>query len=740
MPTPNNLRDLANRLLTTTFRFLTTPTRLGLKRPPFQVPFRQGVQLQPNATGIKRTLMPQEITKESKIDMTGEDGFTILVSVVDPSGTSNKEGFTPIEAFYIYGNDKIDTRTGLAKEVGVVLSAGRVISNQNIARTTLVPTSDGKSVVLKFTKESVKGKQNIWGNTNITLQPTSGGWVNPLHYLQNPDLKNDKTGLPKELGDFPYNFNDKFGASYFDSKGPGFGTSNLILTTPASKVDGPKNDGINSRKEIYDYIVSSKNDNIRFGGYEQYDFLHILDRLSPLQNPGNISKDVYLASYIELKEHEDPVMFTFDLLIDFETSPLFNGAIIDFIDKNSEKSPEIAARKKIYQNFINQFRRFFKLKTSNDSTNIAQDDDQADEKIVPLPSIQKKDRTAVKAYYLKSITGLAALTEGFVSSNSDTVKSMISYGKDIIKLTLNEDLTLNTGYLAALYKMLTWSRLNGKQLIPENLLRFDCKIIVNEVRNYARLLKNANSIESYADDMNKYIYKLYDCQFIFDKLSHPDTINNWQITSTDDFDISFDYKYSTLSFEKYYSNRPKSIRKWDFDSSKVDPISYEEKNSATNLKPYLTNSPTAIVTTSDLTDAAIRTAQRQTDGGAEFANDISIPNVDMRGDFDRIMLAGASVQEAPPEYFSPLEDLSLIDSYRNSNRGAFDNYVESQETDLEKLDKIDRNNRLLSSNRNRSRRLDIGSTNRQTDLINRTLDYLIQNREYLLIGSNTRPV
>jgi hypothetical protein len=151
MPTPNNLRDLANRLLTTTFRFLTTPTRLGLKRPPFQVPFRQGVQLQPNATGIKRTLMPQEITKESKIDMTGEDGFTILVSVVDPSGTSNKEGFTPIEAYYIYGNDKIDTRTGLAKEVGVVLSAGRVISNQNIARTTLVPTSDGKSVVLNFT-------------------------------------------------------------------------------------------------------------------------------------------------------------------------------------------------------------------------------------------------------------------------------------------------------------------------------------------------------------------------------------------------------------------------------------------------------------------------------------------------------------------------------------------------------------------------------------------------------------
>ena len=70
---------------------------------------------------------------------------------------------------------------------------------------------------------------------------------------------------------------------------------------------------------------------------------------------------------------------------------------------------------------------------------------------------------------------------------------LTDYNKDVIKLNFLEDLSATMGTLAHLYKLLYWSRPNGKGLIPENLLRFNCDIIVSECRNFNRVRKAANT-------------------------------------------------------------------------------------------------------------------------------------------------------------------------------------------------------------------------------------------------------
>ena len=728
----------------------------GESRSRFRVdePHSRDVLLELNESGISRTNVP-DITKDSKIDMSGADGFSVLVTVLSPNGNKNEGGFTPMESFFFYGKEKIDKYTGFAKEAGLILTATSAVSNSGIdkiSRTKLVEPQlqqgiaslsripgagnvnegDTNKVFLYFTKESVKGKQNLWGNQNISTQPTFGGWVNPMHYITNPDNKNDKTGLPKELGDFPFNYNNKYGANYFNEKGPGVGTSDLILTTPKNKVDGPPNDGINSKKEVFEYFRDAKPDNIRIGGMEQYDFIHSLDRLAALDNPEFIAKDVYLASFVEVKDHDDPVMFGFDLLIDFETSPLFNGSILSFIETCGANSEEIKARKEIFQNFFNQFRRYFKLNTSTDSPELT----GGTGSIVPVSNEPQQNRRVYKSFYLKKIAGLDFLVEGSVTNANDTVKSLVDYGKDLIKLTLYEDLTVNTGYLGMLYKMLSWSRLNGKQMIPENLLRFDCKIVINEVRNYNKILKNGNALEVYVDDMNKYIYGLYDCQFIFEKLSHGDDIDMWALQVEKDWDIAFNFKYSTLLFERYNPNKPRSIQKFLFDNKKENPISVEEKTTAPNLKFYDKFQPGAAPGTSAFTDATLRNQKRQLNdaavGGDININSDSPNNIIQTNGFESVSInpdAGFALD------FSPLDDVKAIEGRRVVD-DPYSNFEQSESTSLETQKRITKNKDMLQFITDRQLKLDVGSSNRQTRLISRTFDSIVESRENIFVGVN----
>ena len=264
-----------------------------------------------------------------------------------------------------------------------------------------------------------------------------------------------------------------------------------------------------------------------FDDESNYEYLHHLDRGEiPIGLKLTKDSDIYLSSFVETDtDNEDPISFGYDLIIDYDTSPLFNGAVEDFIN-NFSSYAEISSRLDILSSFKQQFFKFFKI----DSQNLLGLDEP-------------------RTYYLQKISGLNELSE---SISSDKSKQFVDYGKDYITLTLREDVSVNTGYLAALYKLLTWSRVHGKKMIPDNLLRFDIEIVITEARRFNRVVKNSDStLNQYADLISRYKYKLYECQFFFERLSHENDIDMTNLDYTNSFELKFNYKYTNLRFEKF---------------------------------------------------------------------------------------------------------------------------------------------------------------------------------------------
>ncbi len=268
---------------------------------------------------------------------------------------------------------------------------------------------------------------------------------------------------------------------------------------------------------------------------------------------------------------EDPIILGFDIRINTITSPLFND-MNPFFDYIGDRITEVASRKTIYQDFLNHLYLFF---------------DRTDASSSELKNF--------KAHYIKKINGMDKLVE-------TSEKKFTEFGKDKLTITINEDTTLNGGYLAMLYKTLSYSRLNGKQLIPENLLRFDMDIIVSEIRNYNKVLKSIesqqvdadgnitqqsrNAINIISDNVNRYVYHLYECQLEFDQLSHDSSISNADKGVKDDFDFSIMYKFSTMEMEKWkldefkYLNNQNKNPKVPLDASQYD-------NTPTQAEPYI---------------------------------------------------------------------------------------------------------------------------------------------------------
>lgn len=253
-----------------------------------------------------------------------------------------------------------------------------------------------------------------------------------------------------------------------------------------------------------------------------YDFLHNLDDVLK----GSVNK-LYLTSFVENKtDNQDPTMFGFDIIIDLPHSPLFNGGVEEFINSGLFNTyAEINSRLGLITEFKKQFFKFFRVNTPN----------------------YAKQNSVPRTFYLQKLTGLGQLTENLFG---DKPKQFVDYNKDVLTLTLNEDVTSNIGYLIALYKTLTYSKINGKKMIPDNLLRFDMEIVVSEIRKFERYYRKDSTVSFYPDALPKYKYKLYECQFIFDRFSHEDSIDMTQPVLVTGFDIKINYKFSTLNFEK----------------------------------------------------------------------------------------------------------------------------------------------------------------------------------------------
>lgn len=256
-------------------------------------------------------------------------------------------------------------------------------------------------------------------------------------------------------------------------------------------------------------------------------------------------------------EHNDPVMFGFDIIFDDISSPLLNGSINDFLELFSPNISEIAARKPIYEEFKQQFVKFFKtratvrLDASQAPMTSSKPSLLSTEEGSKILSLGKK---SYLNYYLKKVGGLAGLVEG---NTAATKKFLVDYNKDVITLGFTEDVSLSVGVLAHLYKLLYFSKPNAKTMIPENLLRFNCDIVISEVRDYNRVVKSleAGDIQVIKDNVSRYVYSLKECQFYFNTMPHDDLVDIGAIKTFDTYDIQFDYKYSTVKLDKFMSTQ-----------------------------------------------------------------------------------------------------------------------------------------------------------------------------------------
>jgi hypothetical protein len=246
-------------------------------------------------------------------------------------------------------------------------------------------------------------------------------------------------------------------------------------------------------------------------------------------------------------DNEDPVYFGFEVIINVNSSPLFNGEVEKFISEVGSGSlgdyTEVATRRDVLKNFQYELEKYFKFDSQMTAVG-GRTEQYLGTSSIPLPG-----ENELKRYYVKKISGLDKLVE---SNTGSERKSFVDYLKDKLTITFYEDTTLNLGRLASLYKILYWSRLRGKSIIPENLLRFDCEIIVSELRDFVKVRKSNNALEVLKSNLSRYRYQVYECQWWFKSMSHPESIDlSSQPTLTDTYDVEMTFKYSTMVYEQY---------------------------------------------------------------------------------------------------------------------------------------------------------------------------------------------
>jgi len=188
-------------------------------------------------------------------------------------------------------------------------------------------------------------------------------------------------------------------------------------------------------------------------------------------------------SYVNSDTYEDPTYLIFDMKIITEESPLFEN-LLPFMENYADAVPEIAERIDYYQELINNLLKIF-------------------------PTDRTDENDGTKRHYIESLTGLDVLQA-----------KIVNYPEDIITITLSDDITLITHYLAELYNNLVYSYDTRRYLIPENLLRFNVEITVKDIRNekkvdYINSSEDTKELNVINNDVSLLIYTLHDCQFNF---------------------------------------------------------------------------------------------------------------------------------------------------------------------------------------------------------------------------------
>jgi hypothetical protein len=109
-------------------------------------------------------------------------------------------------------------------------------------------------------------------------------------------------------------------------------------------------------------------------------------------------------------------------------------------------------------------------------------------------------------------------------------------------------------YLADLYNNLAYSYKNQRYMFPENLLRFDMQVRINDVRNFVLPIKNNNTGNVFNEISKKsqIVYTLHDCNFnFFESRNYGDNMEIGGFTTAS-------YAPQSLSFNINF----KSVTRW----------------------------------------------------------------------------------------------------------------------------------------------------------------------------------
>lgn len=186
---------------------------------------------------------------------------------------------------------------------------------------------------------------------------------------------------------------------------------------------------------------------------------------------------------------EDPTYLGFTVEID-ERSPLFEQAEM-FLQNRGVNRSELIARIPVLNDFKSKIVQIFKSQES-----VEQDGQEA---------------IYIKQHYINSISGLDTLSKKF-----------INWREDKLTVELHEDISMFSSYLAHTYNNLTYSYENGRAMIPENLLKFNLKIKISEIRNLTSIAKLKSTdpidqkiVDGLKNNVTCIVYTLYDCEFDF---------------------------------------------------------------------------------------------------------------------------------------------------------------------------------------------------------------------------------
>jgi len=337
--------------------------------------------------------------------------------------------------------------------------------------------------------------------------------------------------------------------------------------------------------------------------------------------------------------YEDPFIPSFELFFD-QNSPLFvtsqttNNSFQYFITNyNIINSADYTNRVGIWNEFRNTFFKIFETTLYSNSNRGISD----------------------KSYYATKIEGLGNLNH-----------KMIKYGEDKITITLNEDISMIGWYLAELYNTMIYSYKNKRYMFPENVLRFNMKIQINDMRNFTIPQNNStssnntsidtsnisNNVKNSVSSKSTIIYTLNDCNFNFlESKNYGDDItiggygtSSSNIPSTLSFDIYYKSVERSSSFpliKESYIIQPyeDNIITSASDATDYFNITQQTKNNSSStskgfMNSLMTKAQSTISTVGSNYISSLETSLRETRGSAvngllnQFTNSTNINKIE----------------------------------------------------------------------------------------------------------------